>query len=111
MAYIPSIQVKSATSSFFSEFNQILPFVLPQGLDPNPPFTNGGGRFIYRLSYTLKNINITNSNVIRKIYLQNGTPITFSVPTGIDLSKYTFVMLDPHCNGTSTEYLINFNLA
>ena len=105
--YIPTIQVKSSSSSFFSAFTLALPFVLPQGLDPNPNIFSSG-RFVYRLAYTLKNINASQSPILNRIYLQNGIPILLDVPQGLDLNKYTFVMIDPHCNGTSTEYLINF---
>lgn len=107
--YIARITAKKPLSVIHEPFDYTLPFVLPDNLEPNP-YISGEGKKKYTINYKLKQLVDNIPNLQRNTPIAHGVNINFNIDDNILLDKYSFVLYDAHCNGTSTEYLISFDL-
>jgi hypothetical protein len=107
ISFKTNVLVKKPLDKEYSNFEYILPFVLPQGLQLDP-YVSDGGKSIYALNYKLKHLTANPQNITRNTPITSGGNVILDVDPNLKLEKYLFIMYDSHCNGTNTEYLITF---
>jgi hypothetical protein len=108
--FLPSITMRTNSGAGFSDYYLMLPFILPQNLIASvQQRVVAPDGITYQLPYKLGDLNAPNITYQSKIYIKGGTPVTFNIPDTVDLTKFTFLLLDTSCSGKYNEYRITFS--